>query len=123
AYARIWPNAPRPPERLLPSFRALRPVVMSGWEMPLLLRAVEIGRPGAQILAGWDTVRDELVKADSAEGDGLVARLGRALDESRRDWIAADPKGWLALHVPYCPLEELRRVIAEPERAILVTTK
>ena len=56
-------------------------------------------------------------------GVALVDALSRRLDEVRREWIAADPEDWLARHVPYCPLEELRRLVAEPERAVLVTTK
>ena len=41
----------------------------------------------------------------------------------RRDWIAGDRRGWLALNVPYCGLDEVRRLVAEPERAVVVTTK
>jgi hypothetical protein len=123
AYAKVWPAAPLPPDGLLPAFRALRPVVMSGWEMPVLLRAIVTGRSAEQILANWEAVRAELVKADGAGGPELVGRLGASLDDVRREWIASDPKSWLALNVPYRPLDELRRLVDEPERAILVTTK
>jgi hypothetical protein len=41
----------------------------------------------------------------------------------RREWIAADAPGWLALHAPYTTVEELRRLVAEPTRSVLVTTK
>ena len=41
----------------------------------------------------------------------------------RREWIAADRADWLAKNAPYCALEELRQMAAEPERAYVVTTK
>ena len=48
-----------PGEDLLPSFRALRPVILSGWEMPVLLRAIARGRAASAILGNWEAVRDE----------------------------------------------------------------
>jgi len=41
----------------------------------------------------------------------------------RREWIASDRDAWLALHAPYTTLDELRRLVAEPGEAVLVTTK
>jgi hypothetical protein len=123
SYLRVWPDEKVPGEDLLPAFSALRPVIMTGWEMPLLLRAIVQGRPEAAMLWNWEGVRDELVNAGKLHGDALVSVLTRTLDEVRREWIAADPRDWLAQHVPYCPLAELRRVVAEPERTVLVTTK
>jgi hypothetical protein len=119
--ARIWPGEPAIADELLPRFRALRPVITSGWEMPLLLRAIAERRSSEEILADWSGVRDRLVAASG--GAGLVAALGATLDGVRREWIAADERGWLDLHVPYGSLDDLRRLVAEPERAILVTTK
>jgi hypothetical protein len=76
-WARIWPGEPEPGDELLPAFRRLRPVIMTGWEMPLLLR----------------------------------------------EWIAADRADWVAHNTPYFELGELRRLVGEPERSVLVTTK
>jgi hypothetical protein len=123
AYARAWPGAPVPGDECLPAFRALRPVIKTGWEMPLLLRALAEARAPSLILERWETIRDELVASGRLHGDALIDALTRILDEVRRDWIAADPAGWLARNRPYCPPEALRRLLAEPERAVLVTTK
>jgi hypothetical protein len=49
--------------------------------------------------------------------------LQRTLDEVRREWIAADRHDWLERNTPYGALEEVRRLVAEPECAVLVTTK
>ena len=125
-HARIWPGDPIPGPERFAAFRALRPVIMTGWEMPLLLRALARGSGEAAILRDWAAVRDELVRDEMrAEGPGadLAARLVQTLDDVRREWIAADPESWLALNVPYASIGELRHLVAEPERAVLVTTK
>jgi phosphoglycolate phosphatase-like HAD superfamily hydrolase len=124
AYARAWPSAPVPGDALFPVFARLRPVIMTGWEMPLLLRAIAGGSREEEIGASWERVRDRLVAA----GAGLheqepVEMLSRALDDVRRDWIAADPGGWVSTNVPYCTLPELRAIVAAPGQAVLVTTK
>jgi phosphoglycolate phosphatase-like HAD superfamily hydrolase len=122
--ARIWPEGPAPGDETFPAFARLRPVIMTGWEMPVLLRAIAGGHGEAAVLQGWEGVRDEvLAKAPGLRGEALVDALKRTLDEVRRDWIAADPRGWLELNVPYGSLDELRRLVAEPGRAVLVTTK
>ena len=123
ACGRVWPRDPPPGADAFEAFCALRPVILSGWEMPVLLRAIVGGRPRAEMLDDWERVRGEIVGAGSPAGDALVARLGRALDDARREWIAADTPGWLALHAPYTTVEELRRLVAEPAHCALVTTK
>jgi len=121
-YRAVWPDDPPPGDELLPQFRTLRPVILTGWEMPVLLRAIVQARPAAAITRDWPHVRDEIVRADR-HADHLVATLGRTLDEVRRKWIAADAEGWVEKNQPYCTLDELRRLVREPERAVLVTTK
>jgi hypothetical protein len=122
AYRRVWPDDPPPSEQMFPAFRTLRPVVTSGWEMPLVLRAIAQGRASAA-LHGWEAVRQELLASGAAGGGDLAAVLARALDDVRRDWIADAPEDWLARNVPYCELAELRRVVGEPQRTVVVTTK
>ncbi|MEX2221423.1 MAG: HAD family hydrolase [Candidatus Rokuibacteriota bacterium] len=121
-YARAWPDPP-PGDGAFEAFCALRPVILSGWEMPVLLRAIALGRPHAEILGGWERVRAEILASGPLTADTLIVRLGTALDEVRRGWIAADAPGWLALHAPYTTVDELRRLVAAPARSVLVTTK
>jgi len=122
-YLKIWPTAAAPGEDLFPAFRVLRPVIMTGWEMPLLLYAVVQGHSEAVILQNWEHVRDQLVEAGPLRGSALIQALTHTLDEVRRAWIAADRRDWLERHVPYASLEEVRRLVAESERTVLVTTK
>jgi len=122
-YMNIWPTAAVPDEELFPVFRMLRPVIMTGWEMPLLLYAVVHGQPEAAILQGWEKIRDELVNVGPLPASTLVQALTHTLDEVRRAWITADPRDWLERNVPYVSLDEVRRLVGEPERTVLVTTK
>src|SRR5262249_46193158 len=123
-HQRVWPRDPVPGDEAFASFRACRPVILSGWEMPVLRRAIARGTTTSAILADWEAVRDGIVSAEGApRGDALVAALKSGLDDVRREWIAATPDDWLARNVPYCGLDELRRVVEQPPRALVVTTK
>ncbi|MGH7335055.1 MAG: HAD family hydrolase [Candidatus Rokuibacteriota bacterium] len=122
-YTRLWPDAAQPGDDAFLQFHALRPVILTGWEMPLLLRAIVQQRSAEAISRDWPSVRDAIVQADGRPPDALVKALGHTLDAVRREWIATDLKGWLERNVPYCDLDEVRRLVAEPRRSVLVTTK
>jgi hypothetical protein len=120
-HAQVWAAEPIPAADHLAAFAALRPVIHSGWEMPVLLRAIAHGRTRAEILASWETVCEQVVAG--GPGPALIELIGRTLDRVRREWIARDAAGWLDLHAPYGALDDLRRLVTEPARAVLVTTK
>ncbi|HZP37305.1 MAG TPA: HAD family hydrolase [Methylomirabilota bacterium] len=122
-HARVWPGEPVPPPARFEAFAALRPVILSGWEMPLLLRAIARGIARDRILRDWESVRDAQVADGPLTGPALITRLGQTVDAVRREWIARDEKDWLDRHAPYGTLEDLRRLVAEPARAVVVTTK
>jgi len=122
-HARVWPAEPVPGADRLGAFAGLRPVILSGWEMPVLLRAIERGIARERILVDWERVREEQVADSPVTGPALVAALGHTLDAVRREWIARDETAWLDLHAPYGTRDELRRLVGEPARAVLVTTK
>jgi hypothetical protein len=122
-YRRTWPEASAPGDDHLSAFRTFRPVIETGWEMPLLLRAIVLGEPDTAIQADWPGVRDRLIADGNVRGEALVEALTRTLDEVRRQWIAAQPTDWVAHHAPYCALDEVRRVVDEPSRTVIVTTK
>ncbi len=122
-YARVWPADPVPAAAHFAAFAALRPVILSGWEMPVLLRAIAHGRTRAEILGGWERVREQVVAGGPGPGPALIELIAHTLDRVRREWIARDAAGWLDLHAPYEALDDLRRLVTEPGRAVLVTTK
>ena len=122
AYAHFWPPSTLRGRTLERAFWTLRPVIKSGWEMPLLVRAIVVGA-GRRVLRGWPTVRDELLETFDVPRDEFVGRLRDALDTVRRDWIWARGAEWLAAHRPYVPLDIVKSVVAEPGSTFVVTTK
>src|SRR3989442_1580119 len=96
AYRRLRPGAPpRPPAGLFARFARLRPLVESGWEMPVLIHALRAGASRASLLRDW---RPDAWLADLAATREAV---GAALDRVRDEWIAHDETGWLASHAFY----------------------
>lgn len=119
AYALLWasPGAIAP-AGLAERFYALRPVIESGWEMPLVIKALLAGVDDATIAAQWADLAPHLL-------DGLAtAEVAARLDGARDEWIATDRAGWLGRHRFYPGVVERLRVLAKgPTRVVIITTK
>lgn len=97
-YCQIWqPESQTPPDRLAPQFYRLRPVVETGWEMPILLRALILGISEEKILQDWLSVTRELIAREQLD----AADMGKRLDAVRDEWIKTDLDSWLGLHQFY----------------------
>src|SRR5262245_66222561 len=81
-HARAWPTESMPGSELFGAFSALRPVILSGWEMPLLVRAIAQGRAHAAILSGWEKGGGAI---DGEDAGGAVHRrlVGEAIGAVR----------------------------------------
>ena len=102
------------------SFYQLRPVIETGWEMPVLLRAIILNYDPQQILDAWHLVRDEIVERENLDRK----RCGQALDGVRDRAIKSDLAAWLGLHRFYDGiLAKLNRVLASETKLYIVTTK
>jgi phosphoglycolate phosphatase-like HAD superfamily hydrolase len=110
----------RPPAGLAEKFYALRPVVETGWEMPVLIKALIAGASEAQILAQWP-----LMGLPYLAAAGLSqAQSVQALDGVRDRWIQADLPGWLSLHRFYPGLiARLDKLMAMDLPLYIVSTK
>lgn len=122
-YHVVWPEGPRVPDDLFPGFRESRPVIESGWEMPVLLQALVLGLDKEAISERWGGTRDALLARDPRRADGQIALLRRTLDAERRRWIDHDRPDWLSRHALYGEPATIRRVVGVPERVAIVTTK
>ena len=122
AYREIWPAAREVPDAAAAAFGAQRPLVESGWEMPVLLHAVVAGEPATALVdrAAW------LGTARRLLGDvGLAPEaVGRALNRVRDAWFARDPGDWVR-HTVFYPgvVPRLIEVLAEGIPVAVVTTK
>jgi phosphoglycolate phosphatase-like HAD superfamily hydrolase len=125
AYVAAWPKpaltAARP-AAIAARFSELRPLIESGWEMPLMVHALLAG-------VGDDALKDRAAWLQAAPGlmkpSGVSAEtLGRALNTVRDDWFARDPASWVALHrfYPGVPAA-MAALLGGPTEVVIVTTK
>lgn len=120
-YQQIWPqDSASLLDTLAESFYQLRPVVESGWEMPILLRALVLGIEPDSILQDWATIAQQILAAETLNKQTVMAQL----DEVRDCWIAEDLAGWLALHRFYPGIvARLQQILESPTQLYIVTTK
>jgi phosphoglycolate phosphatase-like HAD superfamily hydrolase len=128
-YVQIWSPVDRtPPAGLAEQFYRMRPVVETGWEMPLVIRALLLGISEAEILLRWSEIATQQLAADREVlpiGDRLsAASLGAAIDSVRDEWIQSDLDDWLAQHRFYPGvIDRLRQICDSPVCPVIITTK
>ncbi|MFM7325555.1 MAG: HAD family hydrolase [Nodosilinea sp.] len=121
AYGEIFgpPEGPPPPQ-LADHFYPLRPVVESGWEMPLLIHGLQRGLADQDLLDHWPTLVPQLL----TETDLNPAQLGAAVDGVRDRWIQTDLTDWLSLHRFYPGvLPRLTAAAAAGVEVVIISTK
>jgi phosphoglycolate phosphatase-like HAD superfamily hydrolase len=121
AYCQIWQvDQITPPKGLDETFYRLRPVVETGWEMPILLRALVLGESEDKILQGWASIAAEIVAKD----DLTPLEVSKIVDTIRDQWIETDLDSWLAEHRFYPGvIERLQKVIARSTDLVIISTK
>lgn len=121
AYFQIWkPDRAIVPEALADRFYRLRPVVETGWEMPVLIQALQLDISESEIFSNWGTIAPQLL-ADH----GIKAQeVAFTLDQLRDQWINTDLSGWLSLHRFYPGVvERLQVVLASSTQPMIISTK
>lgn len=121
AYCQLWsPVDSAPPAGLAEAFYRLRPVVESGWEMPVLIHSLIQGMEERDIFTHWSTIAPQ-----QAQAAGLTsATLGATVDRVRDQWIATDVEEWLALHRFYPGvLQRLQMVLSSSVYLVIISTK
>lgn len=121
AYGEVFePGAGAPPEGLAERFYPLRPVVETGWEMPLVLYGLRAGVAEVDILDRWP----ELVPQLLAQAGVEPATIGKAVDGVRDRWIQADVDDWLSYQRFYPGvIDRLQQAIAAGVELVIVSTK
>lgn len=121
AYGEIFgpPEGPTPPQ-LADRFYPLRPVVESGWEMPLLIHGLQRGLADQDLLDHWPTLVPQLL----TETDLNPAQLGAAVDGVRDRWIQTHLADWLSLHRFYPGvLLRIETAAAAGVEVVIISTK
>ena len=121
AYCRLFDQVPAdPPPGLAERFYPLRPVIETGWEMPLLLHALQQGVEDAAVLDYWPTLVQDILQETRIQPDVAMA----AVDGGRDRWIQTDLEGWLSLHRFYPDvIERLQGAMTAGAFPIIISTK
>ncbi|MDF5710207.1 MAG: HAD family hydrolase [Nostoc sp. S4] len=120
-YCQIWsPANDTPPDDLALRFYRLRPVIETGWEMPVLIKALMDGIADEKILHEWVTIAPQILLDNKVQAKEISAKL----DNLRDEWIATDLDGWLSLHRFYPGVvEKIKATIANEVKLYIITTK
>lgn len=120
AYCKLFkPDNLEPPAGLAERFYPLRPVIETGWEMPMLLRALILGKTDQEIVAGWP----ELALPFLEDANLTKAEAAKFLDGERDRWIAADLDNWLAQHRFYPHMLSVLQNSLQKRPTYIVSTK
>jgi phosphoglycolate phosphatase-like HAD superfamily hydrolase len=118
AYKLIW--SAEVDDSFAPSFYRLRPVIETGWEMPILLRALVTGISEAEILTSFQAIALQITEAEGLSKQEVVQKL----DGVRDDWIKHNLADWLSLHRFYPGMiEQLKQILNSAVKLYIVTTK
>jgi phosphoglycolate phosphatase-like HAD superfamily hydrolase len=121
AYGHFWPlDNPDALEALAEDFYRLRPMIETGWEMIILLRALVLGITEAEMINHWQKVIQSLLIRENLE----PMLLSQQLDGVRDEWIAQDLNSWLNLHRFYPGvIARLKQLLNSSISLYIVTTK
>ncbi len=121
AYCLIWqPSDVQADETLAPKFYRLRPVVETGWEMPILIRALVIGIEEERILQDWTTIAAQI----TSETNLKSSEVSTIVDTIRDEWIAQDLDGWLNEHQFYPGvIDKLHQILGSSTNFVIISTK
>jgi phosphoglycolate phosphatase-like HAD superfamily hydrolase len=122
AYHVTWPAARDVPDEVAAEFGAHRPLVESGWEMPVLLHAIVAGEPESALVdrAAWLPTARRLLDAARLAPE----TIGHALNRVRDEWFTRDPDDWVR-HNTFYPgiVARLVQILADGTPIAIVTTK
>ena len=121
AYRKLWQiEDPTPPPDWAEVFYRLRPVILTGWEMPVLLRAIATGIPEAEIGQNWPRICQGIMQQEHLEAPQLAAEV----DGIRDHWIETNLAGWLAEQRFYPGVvDRLQNLENSSTTALIISTK
>jgi len=101
-------------------FYRLRPVIETGWEMPILLRALVLEIPDEKILDNWPAILKNLLESDQLDKSLIIQKFDKVRDE----WITNDLESWLGLHRFYPGvIERLQQIVNSSTKIYIISTK
>ncbi|MBH8551313.1 HAD family hydrolase [Nostocaceae cyanobacterium CENA357] len=120
-YCQIWsPANDTPPDDLALRFYRLRPVIETGWEMPVLIKALVDKITEEKILQEWINITPQILLDSNLQ----AKEIGAKLDHVRDEWINIDLNEWLSLHRFYSGvIDKIKVIVDSTVKLYIVTTK
>ncbi len=120
SYCELWNPAEADLESIAPQFYQLRSVIETGWEMPLLIRALVKGISPREILENWSGLVSWLLQEEELSDQQIAALL----DKKRDRWLEEDESDWLAHHEFYPGIiSRLEQICQQRIPIYIITTK
>ena len=115
----IWSNMPveTPPE-IITLFREVRPVMETGYEAILIMRALYEGVSTEHLLTNFSSQLAHLIHRDQLNTDKLKQRFG----DTRDQWIKHDLEDWMAMNPLFGGFANKLQQI-DPTTTYIITTK
>ena len=111
-------------QQLQPQFNRLRPVIETGWEMPVLIKALLAGVSEAEILNDWHTVKTKLSEDLEREQQLQTKDIAKILDNIRQQQIDRELETWLSRHDFYeGTIAKLKQIMEQGTTLYILTTK
>ncbi len=119
AAAQIWDDMPNVvPQEMIARFRAIRPIIETGYEAILTMRLLYLEESIESIYSDYGNKINNLIKDSKITVDDLKALFG----ETRDIWIANDLADWLNMNPLFDGVAEKLRQLEE-RHWFVVTTK
>ena len=115
----IWSNMPdETPQSIISLFRKVRPVMETGYEAILIMRALFEGVSAENLLNNFNSQLTHLIHRDQLDTDKLKRRFG----DFRDQWIKHDLDDWMAMNPLFEGIaDKLQQV--DPQKTYIITTK
>jgi phosphoglycolate phosphatase-like HAD superfamily hydrolase len=120
-HAQLWTKGSNLASKdLADRFFRLRPVIETGWEMPVLIEALLQGKSDPEILENWTEIASSILTATGFNPQ----MISRTLDGIRDEQIATNLQSWLSLqHFYPGVIETLQRMLEAGTQVFVITTK
>jgi phosphoglycolate phosphatase-like HAD superfamily hydrolase len=116
----LWSEMPREvPPIMVDRFRAVRPLIETGFEAILAMRLLFLGETVAGIHSNYETKSKALMEEARVSPDELKQLFG----ETRDLWIAEDREDWVRMNPLFDGIADKLRALGELHTWYVVTTK
>lgn len=119
-YEIIWQKSVNNLEKCQKIFNDLRPIIETGWEMPLIFRAMTMEKDPQILFNNWHDIVKKILKNELISKE----QIAKELDKVRQNQIKNNLNKWLDLHQFYPQIvHTINQFIKQDIKTYIITTK